>query len=107
MLRYENKGNCIEVLLPNSDYSVFAVYATTSTTDKINVTLFLKEKSIGDLRFMDSQEITSERNEIKTNVARIVGSMIDTGEIDDYISKYEYELKCFETGYEIDRNKTK
>jgi hypothetical protein len=33
--------------------------------------------------------------------------MIDTGEIDDYISKYEYELKCFETGYEIDRNKTK
>ena len=39
MLRYENKGNCIEVLLPNSDYSVFAVYATTSTTDKINVTL--------------------------------------------------------------------
>ena len=100
MLRYENKGNCIEVLLPNSDYSIFAVYATTSTADKFNVTLFLKEKSIGDLRLMDSQEITSERHEIKTNIAKIVESMINTKEIDDYISKYEFELKCFENGYE-------
>jgi hypothetical protein len=106
MLRYENKGNCIEIDLPKTTYSAFAMYNTTST-GKINISLFLKEQSIGDLRFMDSQEITSERNEIKTNVARIVGAMIDTGEIDDYISKYEYELKCFETGYEIDRNKTK
>lgn len=104
MLRYENKGNCIEINLPNKGYSIFAIYTSSdSINGNFEISLFLKEKTIRDLRLIDTQSIISKKDEIKSNIMLIIKSMYNTKEIDNYIEKYEYELKCLETGLDFGR----
>lgn len=99
MLKYENRGNCIEINIPKSGYSIMAIYKSNDV-DKIDLSLYLKELSIEDLRLIDTQEITSCWEKSKSNICAVIDGMLKTGFIQEYIKKYEYELKCFDYGVE-------
>lgn len=107
---YQNKGYTIEIGLPkscgNGEYSVECTYLYDKDKEKYALTMWIKNNSVGDKYKIESQEIdtqyiTSTKEEIKKNIVKIVEVMCSRNYFDYYIERYEYMSKCFELGNDI------
>ena len=111
MLRYENRGTVIEIKLPAEcgyeGYSVECRYQRDNEKNKYALSMWLKNSDCNDERFkIDSQEIdtqfiTSVKENIKMNICRIVEQASLSGFFDRYIERYEYTYACFNRGNEL------
>lgn len=109
MLNYKNNGYTINIKLPeecgHTGYSIECTYKYDKKEEKYLLSMWLvKERFTKGERFkidsqeVDTQYISSSKNDIKQNICRIVEWASLSGFFDYYIEKYEYTHKCFDIG---------
>lgn len=101
MLRYEIiNRDTIEVDLQN-DYKVIAIARWSRKENKYYVTLMIHEKSVDNWSLIEKAEripLESDVKSIKKDMAALVTNLLTEGFFNEYIERYEYELKCFDRG---------
>ena len=95
MKRYNYKGQMIEVNLSQFGYEGYlaeVLYQCDDRAGKSLVTMFLVKKGAdGEPKILipvqNSQYITSDRSDVKSNIVRIVEHMCKTKRIEPYMKK--------------------
>ena len=109
MIKYRNKGFTINFDIDAYGYKKYTIectYIYVKEKDKYSLTMGLTRRdvmtrlNIGN-QHIDTQLITSSKEEIRNDIAHIVGQAIASGYFDKYIKNYEYMIKCFDKGNEI------
>lgn len=109
-LTYEKINNApgvISIDLHNG-YSVIAISGRNPETEKYNTTLYLKEKSVSDLKLIEraeNLEFLANEKTINSAILKTVSRYLQEDFFDYYISRFEYELKCFDKGNELMESK--
>lgn len=99
MLRNYYQGTMITVELPKNQY----VYRYVKDMNKYALSMWLRNTEVDDRMQICSQEIntqyiTSTRENIKKDVCAIVEQAANSSYFDKSIETYEYTQKCFERG---------
>lgn len=104
MLRYKIlSNNVVEVDLENG-YKVIAMANWNNEKKKYYTTLLLHENTVSKWDMLDEAievEMGSDIKSIKRDMAQYVTNLFTDGFFKKYIDRYEYELKCFDRGFEI------
>ena len=105
MIKYRDTRNTISIDLPEecgyADYSVECSYTFDKVEEKYWLSMGIKRKDIGNIHEIDSQYISSNKQNIKQNICRIVEYASLSGYFNKYIEGYEYTYKCFDRGNEL------
>jgi len=111
MLKYENKGNKIEIKLPkecgHNGYSVECTYYYDKQKNQYQLRIGLKHSDIGDIQEIDTQYISNLSGDVRQNLTKMIESASLSGYFEKYIERYEYTYKCFDRGnelFELERN---
>lgn len=106
-MKFNKVGFAISVEI-NDDYLVRAnvLHVGKYNEDNYEVRLELRRKDIGKWDCMGEEvcKIVSPRQEVNTNVEKLITKMNDEGFFKRYIDRYEFEIKCFEIGYEVEKD---
>ena len=105
-LEYKNYRGCKDILTIDlhNDYSVIAIKSWNSEEHKYVVQLMLKENTVDKwvlIEKAESLEFNVDYKIINKAILKHVATLLSNGFFDYYIKRYEYELKCFDIGYEI------
>lgn len=104
MLRYKIlSSNVVEVDLENG-YKVVAMANWYNEQKKYYTTLLLHENTVAKWDMLEDAaniEMESDMKSIKRDMAQHVTDLLTDGFFTKYIDRYEYELKCFDKGFEI------
>lgn len=104
MLRYKIlSNNVVEVDLENG-YKVVAMANWNNEKKKYYTTLLLHENTVSKWDMLDDAidiEMESDMKSIKRDMAQYVTDLLTDRFFKKYIDRYEYELKCFDRGFEI------
>lgn len=103
--KYKNMGNVITINLHNG----YTVIAIIGKDESYNYDVELRLKANG----IDKWDLIEKAEDLKfdadANIHPMILKMIDNylkeGFFDYYINRYEYELKCFDLGNELEENK--
>lgn len=107
MYQIMKEGYTIRIKLPAEcgyeGYSVKCTYKYKKAKEKYLLALWLKRDDIDDDFRIDAQEIDAQyipgtRENIESNIIRIVRQASLSGYFDRYIKRFEYTCKCFERG---------
>lgn len=104
MLRYETEANVTVSIDLQNGYSVIAMARWDNEKKKYYTTLLLHENTVSKLDLIEEAvnvEIESDMKTIKRDMAQYVTDLLTDGFFKKYIDRYEYELKCFDRGFEI------
>lgn len=108
MLKPRYKGTTIEIRLPEEykRYSVECTYKYVKTKEKYELSMWIKSNDVRDKFRIESQEIDTQlipgtKETIQDNICKIVEQMCIAKSFDEYINRYEYTYKCFDTGNEL------
>lgn len=113
MTKCKNKGYTVEINISElgyPGYSVECTYYFDKKKDKYSLSMWLTRKdtemkiAIGTK--IDTQYISSEKDNVRNNISLIIEQAAQSGFFDEYIQKYEYMLSCFDRGntlYEEER----
>ena len=108
MLRYKIIArNIIEFDIKNG-YKIVAFSEWDNTTEKYYITLTIREKSVYNWRLIEEAERIpsgSNHHTIKKDMINYVNGLNKINFFQEYIDKYEYELKCFDIGNTFFENK--
>ena len=105
-LTYENYNGCKDILTIDlhNDYTVIAIKSWNPDEHKYTVQLMLKENTVDKwvlIEKAESLEFNVDYKIINKAILKHVATLLSNGFFDYYIKRYEYELKCFDIGYEI------
>lgn len=105
-LEYKNYRGCKDILTIDlhNDYSVIAIKIWKPEEHKYVVQLMLKENTVDKwdlIEKAESLEFNVDYKIINKAILKHVATLLSDGFFDYYIKRYEYELKCFDIGYEI------
>ena len=105
-LEYKNYRGCKDILTIDlhNDYSVIAIKSWNSEEHNYVVQLMLKENTVDKwvlIEKAESLEFNVDYKIINKAILKHVATLLSNGFFDYYIKRYEYELKCFDIGYEI------
>ena len=104
MLRYETEANVTVSIDLQNGYSVIAMARWDNEKKKYYTTLRLHENSVEKWDLIEEAanvEVESDMKAIKRDMAQYVTDLLTDGFFKKYIDRYEYELKCFDRGFEI------
>lgn len=104
MLRYETEVNVIVSIDLQNGYTVIAMARWDNEKKKYYITLRLHENSVEKWDLIEEAanvEVGSGMKSIKRDMAQYVTNLLTDGFFKKYIERYEYELKCFDRGFEI------
>lgn len=104
--KFRNTNNIITIDLHNG-YTTIAIIGKDKN-DAYDIQLMLKENTVDTWTLIEKAEhitIHSDENRIYSAILKIVGTYLQEGFFDYYINRYEYELKCFEIGNEVEETK--
>lgn len=100
--RYNNSNNILLIDLHNG-YSVISLSGYNNEKEMYDTSLFLKSNDVDMWTLIENAE-TLEFNAtpqtINMAILKTVSKYLEDGFFDYYISRYEYELKCFDKGNE-------
>lgn len=92
----------------NKDYIVRAnILHTGELKDNTyEITLELRRKDIGKWDCMGDEvyHLESNKKKINTNTIALINRLNEKNFFKYYIDRYEFELKCFETGFEVEKD---
>ena len=101
----EYKGNKDKLVSDlNNGYTIVAIKIWNSDKHKYIVELRIKENTIEKwdlIEKAESLEFNVDYKIINKAILKHVATLLSNGFFDYYIKRYEYELKCFDIGYEI------
>ncbi|WP_313069810.1 hypothetical protein [Lacrimispora sp.] len=104
MLRYKIlSNNVVEVDLENG-YKVVAMANWNNDKKKYYTTLLLHENTVSKWDLIEDVaniEMESDMKSIKRDMAQHVTDLLADGFFKKYIDRYEYELRCFDKGFDI------
>ena len=108
-LEYKNYRGCKDILTIDlyNDYSVIAIKIWNPDEHKYNVQLMLKENTVDKwvlIEKAESLEFNVDYKIINKAILKHVATLLSEGFFDYYIERYEFELKCFDIGYETLEN---
>ena len=100
-LKYEKFNNSNEVITIDlhNGYTVIAVTGFDVENRVYTTTLFLKENTIDTWKLIENAEnleFHANHNTINSAILKQVSSFLKEGLFDNYIQRYEYEMKCFD-----------
>ncbi|GEM_PF-818939 len=104
MLRYETEANVTVSIDLQNGYSVIAMARWDNEKKKYYTTLLLHENTVSKWDLIEEAanvEIESDMKTIKRDMAQYVTDLLTDGFFKKYIDRYEYELKCFDRGFEV------
>lgn len=104
MLRYETEANVSVSIDLQNGYSVIAMAKWDNEKKKYYTTLLLHENTVSKwdlIETAENVEIESDMKTIKRDMAQYVTDLLTDGFFKKYIDRYEYELKCFDKGFEV------
>lgn len=104
--KYKNMDNIITIDLHN-DYTILALIGRDETGN-YDVELRIKENTVDKWDLIGKAEhiiFNSNTKNIYSAILKTVDTYLYEGFFDYYVSRYEYELKCFDTGNEIEESK--
>jgi len=104
MLRYETEANVTVSIDLQNGYSIIAMARWDSEKKKYYTTLLLHENTVSKWDLIEEAaniEMDSDMKAIKRDMAQYVTDLLTNGFFNKYIDRYEYELKCFDMGFEI------
>lgn len=104
MLRYETEANVIVSIDLQNSYTIIAMARWDNEKKKYYTTLRLREKSIEKWDLIEEAidvEMESDMKNIKRDIAQYTTDLLTNGFFTRYIERYEYELKCFDRGFQI------
>lgn len=104
--KYRGMDNIIAIDLHNG-YTTIAIIGKDEN-DAYDVQLMLKENTVDKWDLIEKAEhitIHSDEKRIYSAILKTVGTYLQEGFFDYYINRYEYELKCFDIGNEIEEKK--
>lgn len=113
MTKFKNKGYTVEInmsWLGYPGYSVECTYYFDKKRDKYSLSMWLIRRDI-EMKItigtkIDTQYISSEKDDVRNNIYLIIEQALQSGFFDEYIQQYEYMLSCFDKGntfYEEER----
>lgn len=101
-LKYVNVPT-IEFDLRNG-YFVKIDFTENKETDDYHIEGYIRSKDIKLWSYISSlynDHFISDKESVKTNIAKYITVLLDIGYFDDYIKQYEYEQKCFNLGNDL------
>lgn len=105
--KYRGMDNIITIDLHNG-YTTIAIIGKDEN-NTYDVQLMLKENTVDTWTLIEKAEhiiIHSDENRIYSAILKTVGTYLQEDFFDYYISRYEYELKCFDLGNDIYEKET-
>ena len=99
--KFRNMGNIITIDLHNN-YTIIALISKTE--DIYDVQLMLKGNTVEKWSLIEKAEhlkFNLINKTIYSVILKTVSTYLQEGFFDYYISRYEYELKCFDLGNDI------
>ena len=108
-LKYEKFNNSNDVIMIDlhNGYSVIAVTGFDAENRIYNTTLFLKDNTIDTWKLVeqaDKLEFRANQNTINSAILKKVSEFLNEGFFDYYIQRYEYEMKCFDIGNDLEES---
>lgn len=103
MMRYKKHGETISVDLGNG-YSVWGMALWNYENHYYNMTLYLQDNAIQQLRLVEEAEnihFKANRKILYAEMTRYIQKLIEDGFFVAYIEKYQYEMSCFDKGNEF------
>ena len=104
--KYRGMNNVITIDLHNG-YTIIAIIGKDKN-DIYDVQLMLKENTVVKWDLIEKAEhivFGKDTKNIYSAILKTVGAYLQEGFFDYYIERYEYELKCFDIGNEIEEQK--
>lgn len=105
MLKKNYLGTTISFVLPNQykGYVVDCTYKYIKDMNKYALNMWLRRADIDNRLQICSQEttvqyITSDKENIQNDIARLIEQAANSTFFDDYITRFEYYDKCFTYG---------
>ena len=92
----------------HNDYTVIAIKSWDPDEQKYAVQLMLKENTVNKwdlIEKAESLEFNVDYKIINKAILKHIATLLSDGFFDYYIKRYEYELKCFNVGNEIEEGK--
>lgn len=99
--KYRGIDNIITIGLHNGYTSIAIISKNENTYD---IQLMLKHNTVDKWELIDNAEhliITANYKTIYSAILKKVAELLEEGFFSNYIDRYEYELKCFEIGNDI------
>lgn len=112
MLKYENKGHVIDVVLPTEKfkgYSIECHYLFDKKIGKYIVSMWLKNGNLNnrykiDGQGIDTQPLSGTPETIRQNLCNVIEYALNTGFFDMYLEIYKKLVACTYEEGEPDRN---
>lgn len=104
--KYKNMDSIITIDLHN-DYTILALIGRDEAGN-YDVELRIKENTVEKWDLIEKAEhitFDATTKNIYSAILKTVGTYLNEGFFDYYIDRYEYELKCFDIGNEIEESK--
>lgn len=104
--KYRGTDNIITIDLHNG-YTTIAIIGKDEN-DTYDVQLMLKENTVDKWDLIEKAEhltFNATDKTIYSAILKTVATYLQEGFFDYYINRYEYELKCFEIGNELEEQK--
>lgn len=110
---YTDEGYSINLKLSQFDddskykgFSASCQYRYDKEANKYILRMWLVHNTIDgmfklDHEGIDTQYISGSRDTIRENICRIVEQMMTNKLFDEYIDRYEYDMKCWDKGIEV------
>lgn len=103
--KYKNMDDVITIDLHNN-YTIIALIGKDKTGN-YDVELRIKESTVEKWDLVEKAEhiaFDANSKNIYSSILKKVSTYLDEGFFDYYINRYEYELKCFSIGNEIEES---
>ena len=108
-LKYEKFNNSNDVITINlhNEYTVIAVTGFDAENGAYTTTLFLKDNTVDTWKLVENAENLEfhvNQNTINSAILKKVSEFLNEGFFDYYIQRYEYEMKCFDIGNDLEES---
>ena len=100
--KYRGMDNIITIDLHNG-YTVVAIIGKDENED-YDVQLMLKENTVDKCDLIEKAEhimFAIDEKRLNAAILKKIATLLNEGFFDYYISRYEYELKCFDLGNDV------
>lgn len=108
-LKYEkfNNSNDVITIDLHNGYTVIAITGFNTENRVYTTTLFLKDNTVDTWKLIENAEhleFHANQNAINYAILKKVSAFLDEGFFNYYIQRYEYELKCFDIGNDLEES---
>ena len=108
-LTYTEYRGCKDILTIDlhNDYTVIAIKSWNPDEHKYEVQLMLKENTVDKwdlIEKAESLEFKVDYKIINSAILKHVATLLSDGFFDYYIQRYEYEMKCFDIGNDLEES---